>query len=258
VLDAKVEEPFVTDIVVDQTHSERLAVTPKRDGRIVDLGDLPAVAARRVIGAASSLLIPGQFTLVGDWKPGTPLDERRVAELLARGTTTAIAVIDLADREAVEALPTPQNLPFNWAFVGNADRAGLAGSALVERIAVAASNGLVAVVSSGTDETLWRHVHQFGLPLIKPAQLPAAAATTFQNAAAQAWNTASALKFHARRGRINREYFADLLFFHAVPLGDAAQPIEWKNLRRVMVAGETVWLDGRPAGPNCGIQLVRD
>ena len=121
VLDAKVAQPFVADIVIDQTDSERLAVTSSRDGKIVDIGDLPSVNARLTINGSNSLVVPGQFTLVRDWKPGTAFDERRIAELLARGTTTVLGVVDLSDRDAIEAIAKPQSLPFNWAFVGNAD-----------------------------------------------------------------------------------------------------------------------------------------
>jgi hypothetical protein len=258
VLDAKVVQPFVADIVIDQTHSDRLAVTSNRDGKIVDIGDLPSVPARLTIGAASSLVIPGQFTLAPDWKPGTALDDRRISELLAQGTTTLVAVVELSDREAVEAIGAPQNLPFNWAFVGSADAlGGLKGSELVERIAIAAANGLVAVVSKGTDETLWRHVNQFGLRLIKPMQLPQQVAGSYQDAAKLAWDIAHALQQQSRRGRINREYVADLLFFDDVPTADTTQPIDWKKLKRVMVAGETVWNASRRTGPDCGIQLRR-
>ena len=125
-LDAKVAQPFVADIVIDQTDSERLAVTSSRDGKIVEIGDLPAVNARLTINGSNSLIVPGQFTLVRDWKPGTAFDERRIAELLARGTTTVLGVVDLSDRDAIEAIAKPQSLPFNWAFVGNADSLGAA------------------------------------------------------------------------------------------------------------------------------------
>ena len=257
-LDAKVVQPFVADIVIDQTHSDRLAVTSNRDGRIIDIGDLPVVPARLTIAAASSLVIPGQFTLAPDWEPGTALDDRRIGELLAQGTTTLVGVVELSDREAVESIGAPQNLPFNWAFVGSADAlGGLKGSEVVERIAIAAANGLVAVVSKGTDETLWRHVNQFGLRLIKPMQLPQQVAGSYQDAAKLAWDIAHALQQQSRRGRINREYVADLLFFDDVPTADATRPIDWKKLKRVMLAGETVWNAGRRTGPDCGIQLRR-
>jgi hypothetical protein len=258
VLDAKVTAPFVADIVFDHSHSDRLAGTNRRDGRIIDIGDLPAVSARLTINALNSLIVPGQFALARDWKPGTTIDERRIDELLARGTTTVLGIVDLGDRDVIEALNKPHALPFNWAFIGNADAAGrLKGSELVERIAIAAANGLLAVVSNGTDETLWRNVNQFGLALIKPMQLPEPGTGSYQDAAKRAWSLANALKQQVRRGRINREYVADLLFFDDVPSADLTQPIDWKKLNRVMVAGETVWNAGQRTGPDCGVQLRR-
>jgi hypothetical protein len=255
-LDAKVEQPFVADIVFDQSHSDRLAVTDRRDGKIIDIGDLPGVPAKVTVNAESSLIIPGQFALARDWKPGTPFDDRRIAQFLANGATTVIGVVDLSDRDAVEAIARPQTLPFNWAFIGNADALGEAkGSEALERLAVAAANGIVAIVSQGMDETLWRHVNQFGLPLVKPRQLAETAAGSYRDAAAHAWSVANALKQQSRRGRINRDYLVDLLFFDGPPL--ATQTIDWKKLNRVMVAGETVWENGKRVGGNPGVQLRR-
>jgi hypothetical protein len=256
VLDAKVDQPFVADIVFDQSHSDRLAVTDRRDGKIIDIGDLPDVSAKRTINAAISLVIPGQFALAHDWKPGMILEERRIAQLLANGATTVIGVVDLSDRDAVEAIARPQTLPFNWAFIGNADALGEAkGSETLERLATAAANGILAIVSQGTDETLWRHVHQFGLPLVKPRQLAESAAGTYRDAAAHVWSVANALKQQSRRGRINRDYLVDLLFFDGPP--EASQSIDWKKLKRVMVAGETVWENGKRVGGSPGVQLRR-
>jgi hypothetical protein len=258
VLDAKVAEPFVADIVIDQTPSERLAVTSKRDGKIVDIGDLPAPSARLTIGASNSLIIPGQFALIRDWKPGSSFDERRIADLLAHGTTSVLGTVDLADREAIESIAMPQKLPFNWTFVGNADSLNRMKPAdAFERIAVAATTGVIALVSKGTDEELWKIVHQFDLPLMKMSQLPDQQATSFDAAAKQAWGVANALKLQSRRGRVNRDYFADLLFFSDVPNERAADAIDWKKLARVMVAGETVWENGKRTGGAPGIFLRR-
>jgi hypothetical protein len=258
VLDAKVAKPFVADLVIDQTDSERLAVTSNRDGKIVDVGDLPSVNARLTINGSNSLVGPGKFTLVRDWKPGTALDERRVAELLARGATTVLGVVDLGDQSAIELIAKPQSLPFNWAFVGNADSLDrLKPGEIVERVAVAAASGLIAVVSKGTDEELWKVIHQFGLPLIKPGQLPEKTAGSYQDAAKQAWSVANALKQQPRRGRVNRDYFADLLFFKDIPNQNANESVDWKKLARVMVAGETVWENGTRTGGAPGVALRR-
>jgi hypothetical protein len=258
VLDAKVPEPFVADLLIALPHLGRLAVTSSRDGRIVDLGDIPPTPARLTINASDALIVPGQITLVGDWTPGTKLDDRQIDKLLANGTTTAVCSFDLSDRDAIDAMTTPMTMPLNWAFVGNADSVtSLKGGELVERLAVAAANGMLGVIASGTDETLWRTVNQLGLPLLKSNQIPPSAPSNFRDAASQCWNAATALEQQSRRGRINREYFADLLFFvNPQPMG-AADAIDWKNLNRVMIAGETVWENGKRTGQNCGIPLRR-
>jgi predicted amidohydrolase YtcJ len=143
-------------------------------------------------------------------------------------------------------------------FVGNADALErMKPSEAFERIAIASASGVIAVVSKGTDEELWKTIHQFGLPLLKSNQLPELPADSYQDAAKQTWNFANALKLQSRRGRINREYFADLLFFSEVPIGSASDSIDWKKLARVMVAGETVWENGKRTGGSPGIFLRR-
>jgi hypothetical protein len=258
VLDAKVAEPFVADLLIDQTHSAKLWMTDRRDGKIIDLGDVPPAPAFVTINAADSVVLPGQFTPVKDWKPGTPLSDKQLAELLAKGTTTAIGVVDLADRRAIEAMAKPIASPINWAYVGNADTMDkLSGPELLEHFAIAANNGLLAVVSNGTDETLWRYVAEFGLTLLKPSQLGATPAGTLADAALQSWSAANSLKLQARRGHINRDCLADLLFVTTNESPKANTPLDWNGLSRVMVAGETVWENGKRTGCNCGIQLRR-
>jgi hypothetical protein len=258
VLDAKVAQPFVADIVIDQTDSERLAVTSNRDGKIIEIGDLPAISARLTINAANLLLIPGQFTLVRDWTPGTAFDERRTAELLARGTTTVVGVVDLGNRDAIEAIAKPQSLPFNWAFVGNVDTLNrLRSGEAIEHLAIAAASGILGVVSQGTDEELWKVIHQFGLPLIKTNQLSEGAAASYQDAAKQAWSISNILKQQSRRGRVNRDHIAELLFFTDASNPKADDAIDWKKLARVMVAGETVWENGKRVGGSPGVSLRR-
>jgi hypothetical protein len=256
VLDARAAEPFVVDLLVDQSHTGRLARTTRRDGTITDIGDLPGISARLTIDASNALLFPGQFTFVEDWGPAEKLDEERIARLLSQGTTTVIGVVDLNNRESMEAIPLVQSLPFNWAFVGYAKAlSGLAGSELAERIAVAAAHGLAAVISNGTDETLWRHVNQFGLPLVKPAQLLAPASGSYLELAKRASNSASAIKHERRRGRINRGYLADLLLIDDVRAADFGQAIDWSKLSRVMVACDVVWENGQRTGGSAGVLL---
>jgi hypothetical protein len=257
-LDANVAEPFVADLLVDQTHSNRLWVTKSRDGKIIDLGDVPPAPARLTINADDSLILPGQFTVASDWRPGVAPTAQQIDELLARGTTTAIRVVNLADREAVDAMSAPLSMPINWLYVGNADTTDkLSGTELLERLAVAAAGGMLAVVSSGTDETLWRYVNELGLALLKPNQLAVTPAATFEEAAKQSLAAANALGLQSRRGHINRDCIADLVFIKVKQPASATAPLDWKQLGRVMVAGETVWEHGKRTGCDCGVQLRR-
>jgi hypothetical protein len=68
---------------------------------------------------------------------------------------------------------------------------------------------------------------------------------------------ANALKLQPIRGQINRDCVADLLFFTAPQSLKPADVIPWKQLSRVMVAGETVWEHGKRVGCDCGVQLRR-
>jgi Zinc carboxypeptidase len=257
VLDAKVAQPFLADLLIDQSHSVRLAFTKQRDGKIIEIGDLPLAPSRLPINASGSLILPGQIRLLSDWSPAARLDERRLNELLAQGTTTVVGVVNLADRDAVEAIGAPQSLPVNWGFVADADRLGtLKGCELLERLAIAAAGGLLAVISQAADESLWRTIHPFGLPLLRPSQIPANPAGSYRDAAQQVWNAASALNLQSRRGRIDRGCVADLLFFESAAPADASPAADWKSLRRVMVAGEPVWENGNRKNATPGI-LVR-
>ena len=87
--------------------------------------------------------------------------------------------------------------------------------------------------------------------------MPEKPAGSYQDAAKQAWSVATALKLQTRRGRVNRDYFADLLFFDDAANQKAGEAIDWKKLARVMVAGETVWENGKRAGGTPGVFLRR-
>jgi hypothetical protein len=256
VLDAKVMEPFVADLVIDQTHSNRLWVTNKRDGKVTDIGDIPPTPAVLTIDASQTLVMPGQFTLARDWTPGLPLSEQELNRLLTHGTTTAICVVNLADREALDATAKPLSMPVNWVFVGNADELGkLKSDERLTCLALGAKNGVLAVISSGTDETLWRHVNEFGLTLLKRDLIEARLAASHHDAAKRSWTLANSLQL-PRRGLINRDYLADLVFLTAPQPATAGGAIDWKQLDRVMVAGETVWEHGKRKGCDCGVQLL--
>jgi cytosine/adenosine deaminase-related metal-dependent hydrolase len=76
---------------------------------------------------------------------------------------------------------------------------------------------------------------------------PRAAATTYLEFAREIFDSYCRLGLGASRGKIRREYYADLAMFDADAGFDAAQPA-----KRVVVAGEKVWADGRRTGKNAG------
>ncbi len=65
-----------------------------------------------------------------------------------------------------------------------------------------------------------------------------------------AWREYKRLGLGANRGKIRREYFADLVL-HDAGAGDELPGA----VRRVVVAGETVWADGKRTGTNAGTFL---
>lgn len=75
------------------------------------------------------------------------------------------------------------------------------------------------------------------------------AANSFAEIAAESWREAQRLGLGAGRGKIRRDYFADVAFFDANGGNDVP------TARRVVVAGETVWIDGKRTGKNAGTFL---
>jgi len=68
--------------------------------------------------------------------------------------------------------------------------------------------------------------------------------------AEETWREHKRLGLAANRGKIRREYFADLAVYEAGD-GEGAPGA----VRSVVVAGETVWADGKRTGKNAGTFL---
>ncbi len=79
---------------------------------------------------------------------------------------------------------------------------------------------------------------------------PPPASGTFAEMAGQTWQEYKRLGLGANRGKIRREYFADLAVFETGAGTDAPGAV-----RSVVVAGETVWADGKRTGKNAGTFL---
>lgn len=75
-------------------------------------------------------------------------------------------------------------------------------------------------------------------------------AKTFAEIAAETWHEYKRLGLGTSRGKIRRDYFADMVFYDAQRGDDATHAVT-----RVVVAGETVCADGKRTGKNAGTFL---
>jgi hypothetical protein len=260
VLDAAFGKPYASDLGIDHSQGSRLAITSQRDGKMVDIGDLTTSAGKTSIDVSGSLILPGCIAVLSEWKPGVRLSDEQLDHLLARGTTTVIGSIDLADLEALDAIPSVENLPVNWAFIAqlNSDRS-LTSAALLEHVSLAAARGVLAVVSDKADEAIWHRLDRFGLPLLQQKQLVVAdeATHTYRDLAQQISHRCKALGLDGARGKIARGSFADIQIFALREGLNELAPVDWQRLTRVVVAGENVWDNGRRTAATPGVFIKR-
>ena len=202
-LDAECSGPVRADLGINHSHGQRLALSPRPDGKIVDVGDLGTSTGKMMIDASGCMILPGRVAYLSDWLPGKPIDAKRLDTLLAGGVTTVVGRVDPTRRDALEMLVTSPELPINWGFV-----------------AVGEMNPTPS------------------------------ASRTFAELAEETWREYKRLGLGANRGKIRREYFADLAVYDAGTGDDAPGAV-----RRVVVAGETVWADGKRTGKNAGTFL---
>jgi hypothetical protein len=73
--------------------------------------------------------------------------------------------------------------------------------------------------------------------------------------AQQLWKAHQLLVLNSRRGRIGRDAVGDLQILDADPANDQSAPLKRDKLKRVLVAGETVWENGKRTGNNPGVFL---
>jgi predicted deacylase len=260
VLDAHHGAAYKADLGIDHSHGSRLAVTSKRDGKIVEIGDLSTTAGKFSINAAGCLILPGRAAFLADWTPKTDLTGAQLESLLSQGVTSVIGAVDLADREAIEALSASRQLPINWGFVGSLDSArSFARQQLVEHVAVAAARGMLAVVGNHADESLWQQLDHFGLPLLQANQLPRidASAPGYRELAQQIDGVHKKLGLGATRGRIGRGCYADFQLFEVDADLPSLPAVDWRQLQCLVVAGETVWENGKRVGGSPGVSLKR-
>jgi hypothetical protein len=170
-----------------------------------------------------------------------------------------IGCVDLANRDAVDAIATPLKSPINWAFVGRLDKtSSLPAAELVERIAAAANRGLIAVVTDRADEELWQQLDRIGLPLVQLSKIiDTSPNVSYRALSEQTAKLYSLLNLPGKRGTVGRSVCADLAIFKVGNKVDEKQAADWKQLKRVIVAGETVWEDNQPSNSTPGTFLRR-
>jgi hypothetical protein len=261
VLDAAFGEPFASDLGIDHSHGSRLAITTQRDGKFVDTGDLTTSAGKSTIDATGGLILPGRIAVQSDWTPGAVLSDHELDSLLGRGATTVIGSVDVADEDALNAIQSIEGPPVNWAFVARLEAArSLPATELLKRIALAAARGALAVVGDQADEALWQHVDRFGMPLLQSKQLAATDSTarTYRELMLQNHKVCKALRLDSNRGKVARGYVADFQIFELGRVLPKMPPLDWTQLRRVVVAGETVWQNGHRTAATPGTFLHRE
>ena len=259
-LDAKHGDVYQADLTVDHSHGNRLAVTAQCNGRIGEVGDLSTVAGKTTIDAYGCLVLPGRVAFVPDWLPTADLPDDMLDTLLAAGATTAVGSFDLADRDEIEAIGRERSLPVNWGFVARLDGPrAFSPVALIEHVALAAAAGVLAVVGERADESIWQRLDRSGVPLLQAGQLtlPVSFDGAYRELVQQNLNCHNLLKLAGKRGAAGRGSFADLQFFAVGPSVQPGDQVDWQRLKRVVVAGETAWENGRRLGTTPGVLLRR-
>ncbi len=251
---------FTADLGIEQTQTERLGGELKSDGRIVEVGDLSVLSAKSTIDATGWLILPGQLAFNEDWSPDSTLSPKQLDSLLAKGVTTLIGGVDLTNRDAIDSIGATRELPMNWGFVGRIDKAvSLPRADLVERVASAASRGLLAIVADRANEELWQQLDRIGLPLVQLSQFitGSSASGSYRNLSEHTARLYKFLNLPGARGRIGRDACADLAMFKLGGNVEETDTVDWKRLARTIVAGESVWENGQRAGGSPGIFLRR-
>jgi Zinc carboxypeptidase len=258
-LDADHGAAYKADLGIDHSHGNRLALTAKRDGKIVEIGDLSTTAEKLAIDAADCLILPGRAAFLPDWTSQSDFSDSHLPSLMSHGVTSVVGTVNLADDDAIAAISTARQLPINWGFVGRLDTARtLVGPRLVEQVALAAHRGLLAVIGYHADETVWQLLDRFGLPLLQSNQLPAIESTnSYRTLAQEAHGVHKLLGLGASRGWIGHGCFADLQLFELGGDLHSLPALDWRSLKRLIVAGESVWENGRRIGGMPGVLMRR-
>jgi hypothetical protein len=251
--------PFVADLGIAESRTERLGGSSKSDGRVIEIGDLGTLSAKKHVDGSEWLVLPGQIAFSEEWSPAGKVSPQQIDSLLAKGVATLIGCIDLGKEDSIDSIGKSRALPFNWGFVGRIDKTGsLANVEVIERVATAAHQGLLAIATTRANEEVWQQLQRLGLPLVQLSQLTTPGASgSYQDLSQHAAKICQLLNLNPKRGRVGRDAAADLAVFTVRGKADAKSAANWHDLERVVVAGETVWENGKRIGGTPGIFLRR-
>jgi hypothetical protein len=259
VLDGRAGNVYKTDLTINRTRGERLNAASTREGRIAEVGDLERVRGKVAIDAGGLLVVPGRIVFIDDFGPGRVAESAVIDQQLAAGVTTLIGAVDVADREAIDAIAHVGRAPLNIGFVGRlGDTPAASPGELVERVLAAVSRGVLAIVGDRVDGLVRQYCDWFGVPILRSDQLRSATnASMYSELAFETWQMCARLNLPIERGRLGRDCVADLAFFDPGRRVDAGQLVDFTRLSRVMVSGETAWENGKSTGGTAGMLLRR-
>jgi hypothetical protein len=161
-------EPFVADVGINH-----VSTTPHRI-QIVDLGDLGVTTGRQVVEGEGLICQPGRARIDQRINPLSLPSHQRCRQLLMRGVTSLVGVVDLADMAQIDRLvelETDLELPIDLGFVGACGRRTEAEEGMVrEHLLQAIAEGLLGVLAESPRDDVRRYAQWFQVPLLGVAR----------------------------------------------------------------------------------------
>jgi N-acyl-D-aspartate/D-glutamate deacylase len=253
VLDAERGTKFTADIAVNYAQGNRLAKAKQPDGKITEVGDLSVLGAKQTISAANCVVLPGRIALLEDGMLGRSLYTDFLDSILSAGVTTVVGIVPADDRAEIERITSKANLPVNWGFVVRANSGSTPRAAVFEQLSFAASQGALAIIADRFEPSTREELASLSIPLVKLDKLPMSG-KKMVDLARQSRETFDVLGLNTQRGRIRRDFFADLQLIDENSQSDRPPYVPY-CVRRLLVAGETVWENGKRTGSNPGVFL---
>jgi hypothetical protein len=124
---------------------------------------------------------------------------------------------------------------------------------LFEQLAFAVLQGALAIMSERFEPSTREALTRLKTPLVETNELPLSG-KNFVDLARQNHATYEAFRLSGKRGRIGRDCVADLQLIRENATNNYPPHLPYK-VARLLVAGETVWENGKRTGSNPGVLL---